>query len=549
MRKFLLLMGVLFGCMGGVATAALPVAPHSVVFLPNEVMVTVQENITPAPTPQGTMEYHIVLPGRVNQKSFYATLDGQRLPFSWVPKNSWEQHKIVSPADEADPIRKKLLEAYTSIDADKQALHSTIKGLEQSKVFWKNRSELQTTQESFPTAEQMTALSGAITEQVASIERNLALKKRELQNLERAWGRAVEELNRYDQANETVAVVVTAPKAGAALIVYSYVMPASVEASYIVSATPDNKQLSLVQSVRLQQSSGIDWKDVHVSVAFINKDYSLQPAPIMPWLLDYEKNMGMPKLMKAKTVSDGGMAAQRMRSEVNFVSGTQEASSFALGDMTVSQQKEMSSFRLWDLGKRTIVHATNTTIDLASETYDAEYFYTLRPENGRRGTLTARLNFAETQELPQGWANCFVDDVYMGSQRLHINGKNALVYLGSDPQVTIDTREVSMQKGEQGVFTKEQTRQWHWLYTINNARSKPVDIVVETAQPVSQDTSISIAMKSKPQPENVVPKDAESDAALKLYVWKKTLEAGESFVIDHAVTIGASVGKELKSQK
>ena len=127
--------------------------------------------------------------------------------------------------------------------------------------------------------------------------------------------------------------------------------------------------------------------------------------------------------------------------------------------------------------------------------------------------------------------------------------RSALVYLGSDPQVTIDTREVSMQKGEQGVFTKEQTRQWHWLYTINNARSKPVDIVVETAQPVSQDTSISIAMKSKPQPENVVPKDAESDAALKLYVWKKTLEAGESFVIDHAVTIGASVGKELKSQK
>ena len=83
---------------------------------------------------------------------------------------------------------------------------------------------------------------------------------------------------------------------------------------------------------------------------------------------------------------------------------------------------------------------------------------------------------------------------------------------------------------------------------MSNSRSKAVDVVVQTAQPVSKDTSITITTKSKPEPQKLVPTGEDSDAALKLYVWEKTLEPAETFAIDHQVMVGASVGKELTSK-
>lgn len=561
MKKVFFLILALGLFMGSVAFASLPVSPKSVVFLPGEVMVRAEQVVTPVQSEQGTWEYRLVLPGSVNQKSFYVTVNGQRQPFSWVIKPAWAEEAITDPAQETDEIRKVLLETFVKADKEKQELHSAIKGLEQARVFWTNRTAVQN--EKAPlSADELKAIGATIGQESAQLETALFEKKKALQSNERSWARAKEELVKYDAAHAVVEVAIPAMASLARVsqadssvanksvtLDYSYVLPAALEASYVVSAEPEAGKLSLVQSVKLQQMSGIDWHDVDVSIAFVNKDYSLRPQGVRPWLLDYQA------AAKAK-LGDGmehkaGVAAQRMRSmeevmpePVLYAPMKADGAVMNLGVL----QKEMTSFRQWDLGKRSIANDSATTIDLASESYEAKYFYTLRPASERRGTLTAQLSFDKAQELPQGWANCFVDDIYMGSQRLNINGKEALIYLGTDPQVTIDTREVSMQKGEQGVFSKEQTREWHWQYTVSNSRSKAVDVVVQTAQPVSKDTSITITTKSKPEPKKLVPTGEDSDAALKLYVWEKTLEPAETFVIDHQVMVGASVGKELTSK-
>lgn len=556
MKKVFFLILALGLFMGSVAFASLPVSPKSVVFLPGEVMVRAEQVGTPVQSEQGTWEYRLVLPGSVNQKSFYVTVNGQRQPFSWVVKPAWAEEAITDPAQETDAPRKVLLETFVKADKEKQELHSAIKGLEQARIFWANRTAVQN--EKAPlSADELKAIGATIGQESEQLETALFEKKKALQDSERSWARAKEELAKYDAAHAVVEVAIPAMATLASAseakrtvtLDYSYVLPAAVEASYVVSAEPEAGKLSLVQSVKLQQMSGIDWHDVDVSIAFVNKDYSLRPQAVRPWLLDYQA----PAKAKLGDAMEhkAGVAAQRMRSmdeampePVLFAPMQADGAVMNWGAM----QKEMTSFRQWDLGKRSIANDSATTIDLASESYEAKYFYTLRPASERRGTLTAQLSFDKAQELPQGWANCFVDDIYMGSQRLNINGKEALVYLGTDPQVTIDTREVSMQKGEQGVFSKEQTREWHWQYTVNNSRSKAVDVVVQTAQPVSKDTSITITTKSKPEPQKLVPTGEDSDAALKLYVWEKTLEPAEIFVIDHQVVVGASVGKELTSK-
>jgi hypothetical protein len=203
----------------------------------------------------------------------------------------------------------------------------------------------------------------------------------------------------------------------------------------------------------------------------------------------------------------------------------------------------MGTFRLWNLGRKTIDGNVAVTLPLAGDDYAAAYHYTLQPSVNPQGFLTASLSLDKALELPQGKARFFVDDAAIGEGSLSLTGSKATLFFGADPQVSATMRDVKRGAGETGFISKERNVFWHWEIIVRNMRGRAVDVWVEDPLPDEQDTAIKLAVESRPAPEKAV--NAARLGATKLYRWKLSLQPNEERTIDHKVTVSAPAERTL----
>lgn len=516
------------------AASKLPAAPVSALFYPNEILLTVEENITPAFVPDKGKALCITLP-QGNVQNFSAIVNGApATSFYWI-ENPENEHALTSSL-ENDPDRKALLLTKETVETELNQKQAAIKTAETRLVLWEQRQPRKE-----PLApEEMLKLDAALAEHLPPLFANLSKDKRALELLEKDLEKARDALAIFDnQRRENImALPFDGPDGKAALVRYTYIIPGSCATTYSITAYPAKNTLRIEQEAALYQTTGQAWKNVEVFISTTRRDTAVRPNSIPLWLIRlHDKNMPLPAAPRA--MHDSKM--QQM-SELTAAEAPMEME-MAAPAPAAPVQSEMGTFRLWSLGKRTIDSDVAVNLPLASEEHKAHYFYTLQPAYNPKGFLTAELNLDKALELPQGKTRLFVDDVSIGEQTMSINGNKAIVYFGSDPQVTAHMRDVQRSKGEQGFISKEQSRLWHWEIAVRNTRGRPVEVWVLDPIPTVQDTAVKLSVESKPKPEETT--TARQLGASPVYCWKLTLQPGEAKTIDHKVHLTAPVDKFL----
>jgi hypothetical protein len=529
-----------------------PLKPDSLTFYIGEASASLSRTLPVTTLPDGSRAVRLALPGNVNKQSVQVTMNG--LPVSsltwearpdWstsalessrssAAKHPWQNYLTRTPDKESNPERKALLETLASLEAEESRHLGNIAAAEAAIALWKSGSIVA----GRGPVDTIPGLAGNIEKEIPRLHTALAADRDGLFEVRRNLAATRHALYRFETANlSEVALVPVEDGKAQANIVCQYRMPAQATMRYRISARPNGKTLEIRQVAELTQVSGADWKDVDLSLALVNRANRLQPFTPSPWRLDYEP--------EAKRSNEMAYAAAP--------SAAGQAKSAAAEPRQAApqtpQQVPMATYQLWTLGKRNLPHAQSTSVELASNSFAAEYYYTLRPATSTQGFLTASLTLPQVQEMPLGTADFFIDNDYAGSGRFSLNGNKATIFFGTDPQVTVVMRNLEAKKGEQGFISKDQTRVWHWEYTVRNMRPKPVDVVVEEAQPISGNESITLKVESTPAPQSVVPDDPSMPANLKLFVWKKTLEPKAEWRINHKVTAVFSMGKALDTNK
>ena len=529
-----------------------PHAPSKVTFFPTEIMIEVERDMQPEKLPDGDYAYILPLPVSVLRSSLMVLVDGAPAQeMRWLPRplsiSLPSAMRDVSPpvpgltldvAEEKDPQRKELLQAYLTALENSSVHAATLNAIEQQTDMWNSvAAGVAKGEAPLPEANTIEALGASLHQNLTRLLQQHTATELTLREANIKLAVAAEDLQRHDRRKNTFLVAVTADNATAKKRVqYRYIIHGSSSLAYTLNASPEKNTLNMAQNITLSQESGMDWNNVETFVALTVRGNSPLPASLSPWFVQYSSKVQSKSMRYESNVYE--MAEMPMATAAM-------ANEFSDTPRKVRDVQEMSSFRLWNLGKNTIRSHDEATINLATEIHKAEFFYTLRPSIGKRGFLTARVAFAEPVELPRGKAVCFVDNAFVGEQSLAAHGKEALFFLGEDPQVTIDKRDLTNQSGQTGIFSKEQTRTLHWAYTVKNNRSRAVDVVVEERAPISRDESIVISNTSTPKPEEVMPADAESHQALRLFIWKKKINPAETMTIDHKITINANPDKQL----
>lgn len=523
------------------ASSKMPSPPSSALFYPNEIHLTVEERLIPESLPGKGRGLVVVLPATAYQSSFSVTVNDQPVNgFYW--REDVEQpvpllFNAATPSDDAATFgaegaeRRALLGAIASIQEEIDKTIAALNVTNARMELWKSNKP----SEKECTPDDLLKLDRALAELLPVLHEAKSRDMRTLRELQNRIEEAEAALRTLEkEQNRPVAVIpFDGPDGKAALVRYSYLMPGACDTAYRVTAYPAKDVLSIEQDAFLFQPSGQVWKDVDVYISTTRRDTAIRPQTLAPWRIAFGAK-GAP------------FEADPMRAETKLLpmsSKTDEHIDMELSAPAEPVQAEKATFRLWSLGKRTIDSNVSVNFPLASDEYKASYYYTLQPSVNPKGFLTAELSLDKALELPAGTARFFVDDVAVGEQPMSLNGNKATLFFGTDPQITASLRDLKRSTGESGFINKEQNELWHWEIVVRNARSRAVDVRIEDPMPDAVDAAIKVAVESTPKPEESI--TAQQLGAVKVYLWKFTLQPGEMQTIEHKVQIHAPADKDL----
>lgn len=568
-----ILGSLLLFCGPAPAFSPVPAQPARAVFYPDEIEITAEERLKPEELPAGGTGFLLTLPPGVKPDSFLLSIDGVSAGgYYWLDKDARAplfsragripaSGRAALPENEPSPERRALLEKLIPLDEEVAGKQGTLAAVlarialwEKSLKHYGERSDNSTLGQPSP-ADEAARLDEAYARQFPALYLERDRQQRGLEDARARQEKARKALDEFDHKEDFAVAAVplnlsSGRQAKEATLRYTYVLPGLCTLNYRVGAFPEQGEMVVDQEASLVQHSGFAWTNVEAFVSTLRRDRMLRPANIRSWRIALrEKRLPEPsssvtEMMAEKSVplaatqsAGDGESKNRRRSLRQFPAERAEEEAFT------PTAEERGTFRLWNLGKRRIVHNTPVTLALSSDTYKASFLYTVRPVSNPKGFLTAEPVLDKALELPPGMAQFSVDGAAIGRRMFSFNGDKGEIFFGSDPQVTATMRDLQKSEGEQGFFSKEQTLLWHWQITLKNARAKAVSVVLEDPTPIPADTSIEIKTVSTPKPETVV--NAPEHGGATICRWKLTLQPGEPFVVDHKVEVRAPAGKIL----
>ncbi len=517
-----------FAVANPISKNLVPKSPKRVLFYPEEVFLEVEDTLPLQTLPDGSTGVSIVLPAHAERHSFFAIIEGKAATsFTWeepdapiMPVDGLTSTSgrgfFTRAADEPLADRRAILATIEQAEAEIRQQQAGAAMLNKRLELWQASINV----ENLRTEADRTKLDNELQLALPALYAQLDALMQNLKHAEAKLLRAQAELRRFDETFSFVQVHLTVPTKDVQLVQvnYGYFLPASFSSNYNIFAKPDDKLLDLEHLAVLEQSSGFTWENTEVSLSTIPRSTVLQPRGISPWWLSIVKEEPINKSAK--------YASEVMASPANAVSMDTASSVEHVPTFT-----EMSTFKVWNLGKKTIVSSVPNRVMLKAYSYETSFFYLVRPTNDARAFLVADVDFGEHLELPAGQARIFLDNMNIGEVNFTVAGKKMLLGFGSDPLVRANMQRMASVAGEQGVISKDQTQLWEWEILVQNGRSRKIDLRVEDAAPISMDKNLTVKVTSTPKAEQISPTDGEPW----LLRWSMTLDAGEEKTIKHRV--------------
>lgn len=299
---------------------------------------------------------------------------------------------------------------------------------------------------------------------------------------------------------------------GSVLVRYAYVQDkCGWQPVYRLDAEPEKGLVRFVQEAEIRQGSGQDWKQVRLTLASVNPDQGMTPAPLPPWRLSLWKVQPRQADMAAPVAAAPLMAEAR-----------KAASNVA--------PREEATFTAWDLGTRDVPAGKPLRLELAQGEWKADFVRLARPGYGQKATwLMAEVRLPEAVDFPSGEAQYLVDGTPVGNAPFSLRGKKADIPFGTDSRVRVDMKQDLRQSGSKGFVGKRQTRLWKWAIEVTNDHTKPVAVRVEDPAPQIGDKAIEVKISAEPAP--VVKNHVNT--------WNLEVPASGKRVIDYTVEASA----------
>jgi uncharacterized protein (TIGR02231 family) len=302
-----------------------------------------------------------------------------------------------------------------------------------------------------------------------------------------------------------------------ALLIYSYTLGGcGWQPLYRMEALPSSGNVLFSWDAEIWQSTGEEWKTAQIYLATLQPVRTIAPPELPPWMIKPKT----PVIYKSSYREKAAQARLSM----------EETNDVMAAGAPAPVETVRTTYSVWSLGKKTVAPGDRQRLKIKEETWPSQFLFLARPSLSPQAYLQAHIQLPGPAEIPSGEATFVIDGAIIGKRSFALAGKEADIYFGNSPFVTVSSLTVADQSGGAKFFSNKQTRRWQWRLEAKNTGNTPVKLRIEEPIPQPRDERIKLTFKQQPEPSE------KSEAA---FVWLVDLPALQKKIIETGVELEA----------
>jgi uncharacterized protein (TIGR02231 family) len=313
---------------------------------------------------------------------------------------------------------------------------------------------------------------------------------------------------------------------------------ASWKPSYDIRTSKPGDPLALTYKAAIQQSTGIKWDNVKLSISTGNPSEGASAPVFSPaYLAFYQPPVY--RLNKSMAAPNAAMSIGGARSE-----GAYQANHLSMDQIqqapvesTVSTTAVATTYDI-DLPYTVPADGQEHLVVINAHELPAQYHYYAYPKADHDAFLQAQVTNWEELNLLPGNVNIFYSGAYVGQSYLDVrNVKDTLTFsLGRDKKIIVRRSQDTKMRSVKTIGSNVK-EQYAYTITVRNTHNQPVDLIIADQVPVSSDKDITV--------EDIETSGSNYNETTGEVNWRITLKANEAKELKLGYTIKYPKGKTL----
>lgn len=301
------------------------------------------------------------------------------------------------------------------------------------------------------------------------------------------------ELNQLKQGNshtsEIVVEVAVSKNTPASFTLKYYVPQAGWVPVYDIRASGPNEKIALDYNAQVYQSTGIDWKQVKLTLSTSNPTERNEKPVMNPWRLYFMGNANPGQLYESNRATQ--FALKSVANDEAGVAAT--AADFT----SVSESQLNINFKI-DIPYNVPSDNKKHTVNVRKVTLAADYSYFASPKLSPKTFLVATVSGWEKHQLLSGSASIYFQGVYLGSTYIDAANTNAKleVSLGEDKQVVVKRKRIE-DYCESKMIGNAKKENLGIEIEVKNTKSSKIKLVVIDQIPISSNKEIEVVLEEQ----------------------------------------------------
>jgi uncharacterized protein (TIGR02231 family) len=297
----------------------------------------------------------------------------------------------------------------------------------------------------------------------------------------------------YSRNTSEIVVDVSAGAATSADLEINYVVAnAGWYPVYDLRATNTKSPVQLSYKANVVQSTGEEWKNVHLKLSTANPNLSGLKPELSAWYLDFYAPIARQAYGNAKMKkSEMNRGDDAYKPSAEMASGPAETVAEYVQTIQTTLNTE------FDISLPYNVSSSNqpTLVDIRSYEMKADYQYSVAPKLDLDAFLIAKAIGWEEFSLLPGEANIFFEGTFVGKTFIDPNSiRDTLsVSLGRDKRIVVKREKVKDFSSRKAIGLNVRETSAYEI-SVRNTKQEAIRIVIEDQVPVTQNSQIEVVI-------------------------------------------------------
>jgi uncharacterized protein (TIGR02231 family) len=357
---------------------------------------------------------------------------------------------------------------------------------------------------------------GSSAEDVLSARRELQQQRRELQDEIQRLEQEIADLGQRQQDTLALNLAYESPAAGTAEVTVEYTVGGAYwRPVYEWRLDTGADELQIVQFAEVRQRTGEDWADAELNLSLSRPSAGGRLPEVSPWWVDVfeprperaeKADLARQLMSEAEVAMAPAAGAQADWSSAELVGNEYTQAYRVPGRASVASDNQPHRFRLDE-------HAVD--VALSARTV---------PRYQPTAWLHAEGIWQGELALPPGSVTLYQDGTLVGQSRFAgvAPGEELASSFGVDDRITVEYELVRDDRATEGMLRKSNVLTRVHRISVSNGHSRPIDLTVFDAMPVSRDERIEVSLTDS----STRPDRRDVDDKPGVLAWDRQLSAG-----------------------